>query len=127
MSKAAEHLYTTQPHVSAVIKSLERNLIFSCPILAAKLLQQFYSMADAAVLGHFAEKMSLAAVESSSLLLSVVLNFFTGFTTGIGVLISQYFGKREYERVKHSIETALMTCLSVGVIFIVVGILFGRT
>ncbi len=48
---------------------------FSCPILAAQLLQQFYSMADAAVLGHFAEKMSLAAVGPSSLLLSVILSF----------------------------------------------------
>ena len=106
-----------------IVKQL---LIFSFPVLLAQLLQQFYSMTDAAILGHFAESRALAAIGSGSLLLSVLLNFFTGFTTGIGVLIAQYFGGRDYKKLKDAIQTALMICISVGILFTIVGMTFSK-
>ena len=106
-----------------IVKQL---LVFSFPVLLAQLLQQFYSMTDAAILGHFAESRALAAIGSGSLLLSVMLNFFTGFTTGIGVLIAQYFGGRDYKKLKDAIQTALMICMSVGILFTVLGMMFSR-
>lgn len=106
-----------------IVKQL---LVFSFPVLLAQLLQQFYSMTDAAILGHFAESRALAAIGSGSLLLSVMLNFFTGFTTGIGVLIAQYFGGRDYKKLKDAIQTALMICMSVGILFTVIGMMFSR-
>lgn len=101
-------------------------LSFAIPLLISQLLQQLYSMTDAAILGHFAEGLSLAAVGTSSLLLSVILNFFTGFTTGISVLISQYYGNRADQEVRKSIEASLFLCLGVGLFFTIVGFLFGR-
>ena len=106
-----------------IVKQL---LLFSFPVLLAQLLQQLYSMTDAAILGHFAQSRALAAIGSGSLLLSVMLNFFTGFTTGIGVLIAQYFGGCDYKKLKEAIQTALMICMSVGILFTVLGILFSR-
>ena len=101
-------------------------LSFTIPILIAQLLQQFYSIADAAVLGHFAQTQSLAAVGPSSLLLSVIINFFIGFTTGIGVQISHFYGKHKYDAVRKSIEAAWQLCVVVGILCTVIGLVFGR-
>ena len=58
-------------------------LSFALPVLAAQLLQEIYNATDCAVVGHFAESHALAAAGVAGLLLSVLINFFVGFSSGV--------------------------------------------
>lgn len=97
-------------------------LFYTLPILLSQIFQQFYSVADAAVIGQYAGADALAAVGTTSLLLSVIVNFFIGLSTGISVVISRLFGAEEYEKLKDAIIAAILACLAAGFLMTITGI-----
>lgn len=86
-------------------------LLFTLPILLSQILQQLYSIVDCMVVGHFAGSYGLAATGVAGLILSVIINFFIGFSSGISCITASLFGAYEYPRLKRTIQT--MICLSV--------------
>lgn len=98
-------------------------LQLALPVLLSQLLQQLYNMADASIIGHATGPAGLAAVGSASLLLSVMVNFFIGLSTGVSVIVSQFFGAGQYDRLKACIHTAIGASLLCGVIFQAAGLL----
>ena len=73
-------------------------LAFAIPVIVSQLLQEFYNIADCAVIGHFAGGHALAAVGVSGLILSVLVNFFIGFSSGVSVITSRLFGEYSYDQ-----------------------------
>ena len=67
-------------------------LAFALPVLVTQLLQELYNAADCAVLGHFGEPGALAATGIAGLLLSVFINFFIGFSSGVSAVTAKLFG-----------------------------------
>lgn len=67
-------------------------LVFFLPILAGNFFQQFYTTADAVIVGQFVGKNGLAAVDSVYSLLKLPINFFVGLSGGAAIIISQFFG-----------------------------------
>ncbi|ABR49983.1 MATE efflux family protein [Alkaliphilus metalliredigens QYMF] len=96
--------------------------IYTMPILTSQILQQFYSVADAALIGQYVGVNALAAVGISSLLLSVIINFFIGISTGISVLTSQLFGAKEYDKLRDNISTSILLCIVAGIVMTVAGL-----
>ncbi len=101
-------------------------LKFSLPMLVGNIFQQFYNMVDSIIVGNYVGKNALAAVG-----MTASLNFFyfalcNGFATGTGVLMSQYFGKKDAKRVKDVIGNAVYLLLGMGVIVSVVSLLLSR-
>lgn len=92
-------------------------LQLALPVLLSQLLQQFYNIADASIIGQAAGAVGLAAVGSAGLLLSVMVNFFIGLSTGVSVVAAQMFGAGQYERLKACIHTAVAAALAFGVVF----------
>ena len=70
-------------------------LSFAIPLFLGQLLQQFYNVADAWVVGNFADNDSFAAVSSAGNLTFLIIGFFNGIAIGGGVVISKYFGARD--------------------------------
>ena len=70
-------------------------LSFAIPLFLGQLLQQFYNVADAWVVGNFADNDSFAAVSSAGSLTFLIIGFFNGIAIGGGVVISKYFGARD--------------------------------
>ena len=66
-------------------------LSFAIPLFLGQLLQQFYNVADAWVVGNFADNDSFAAVSSAGNLTFLIIGFFNGIAIGGGVVISKYF------------------------------------
>ena len=97
-------------------------LQLTLPVLLSQLLQQFYNIADASVIGQAAGAVGLAAVGSAGLLLSVMVNFFIGLSTGVSVVAAQMFGAGQYERLKACIHTAVAAALAFGVVFQAAGL-----
>ncbi len=100
---------------------------FCIPILLGQLMQQLYNLTDAYVIGHFASGNEFAAVSSTGSISFFVIGFFAGMSVGGGVIISKYFGAKDYKRVEHAIHTNFLFGLIASVIGTAVGeLILGR-
>ncbi|RDU23976.1 MATE family efflux transporter [Anaerosacchariphilus polymeriproducens] len=96
---------------------------FSLPMLLSVLFQQLYSIADSMIAGKYAGKDALAAVGASYPVTMIFLAIATGINIGCNVIISRYYGAKEYERVKTAVYTALISSLGIAMILTGVGLL----
>ena len=71
-------------------------LLFALPMIFGNLFQQIYNIADSVIVGRFVGQNALAAVGASSALTNVFICVAVGAGTGASVLVSQWFGSRNY-------------------------------
>lgn len=107
-------------------RPLRALFLFALPMIIGNLFQQFYTMADSMVVGRYVSENALAAVGASYSLTNVFICVAIGGGVGASVLTSQYFGAREYGRMKQSVSTALLTFLAVSLALAALGLAFGR-
>lgn len=102
-------------------------LIFFFPILLGSLFQQLYNTVDTIVVGRFVGTQALAAVGSTSALISLINGFFIGLSTGATVLLSQFYGARNKEGVTQSVHTGMALALLLGVLVMGLGLCLSPT
>ena len=102
-------------------------LLFSVPMLIGNLFQQAYSMADAVVVGRFVSGDALAAVGVSMNLLQFLLSVLIGLTTGASVVISQFYGAGQHQKVKQTVSTSIIFLSAFSLLIAVLGVFFSRT
>lgn len=98
-------------------------LRFALPLFLGQLLQQFYNMADAWVIGNFASNSAFAAVSSGGNLTFLIIGFFSGIGIGGGVVISRYFGARDNANTQKAIHTDFFFGIAASVIATAAGLL----
>lgn len=96
---------------------------FAVPIFLGQLLQQLYNVADAWVVGNFADNNAFAAVASSGSLIFLIIGFFNGVAIGGGVVISHYFGAKDEKSVESAIHTNFLFGIVSSVAATVVGLM----
>lgn len=96
---------------------------FSLPLLAGNLFQQLYNTVDAWVVGNFVSNEAFSAVGTVGPIINMLIGFFLGFSSGAGIVISQYYGARRYDKVHDTVHTAIVMTLVLAVILSIVGIL----
>lgn len=96
---------------------------FAVPVFFGQLLQQFYNMADAWVVGNFADNDAFAAVSSAGSLIFFITGFFSGISIGGGVVISRYVGAENKEMIQRSIHTNFLFGIIASLLATVVGLL----
>ena len=106
-------------------KPLKALLLFAFPMIIGNLFQQFYTMVDSVVVGRFVSENALAAVGASYSLTNVFISIAIGGGVGASVLVSRYFGARDYRRMKTSVSTALLSFLVVSLALGGLGLLLG--
>ena len=94
---------------------------FAIPIFLGNLFQQLYNTVDSLIVGKFLGSEALAAVTSSGSLIFLMVGFFNGIAIGAGVVISKYFGAKDYETLKKAVHTDVAFGLSAGVMLTVLG------
>ena len=99
-------------------------LLFALPIFWGNLFQQFYNAFDSWVVGRFLGDTALAAVSSSASLIFMMVGFFNGVAMGAGIVISRYFGARDYGTMNRVIHTDLLFGLMAGVLLTFLGVTF---
>lgn len=102
-------------------------LRFAFPLLIGNLFQQLYNMVDTWVIGQTNNDGAYAAVGSVGPIINILIGFFMGLSSGAGVIISQYYGAKDYKRVKEAVHTAILLTLILGVLFTVLGVLMTPT
>jgi len=99
----------------------KRILLFSLPMLIGNLFQQMYSLVDALIVGRFVSGDALASVGVSMNILMFVVATLIGLTTGSAVLISQFYGAKQFERLKSAVSVSVIFLASLTVILTVLG------
>lgn len=100
--------------------------VFSLPIIIGNLFQQLYTMVDSAVVGRFVGEQALAAVGASYSLTVVFICVAIGGGVGSSVIVSKYFGARNFSAMKTAVSTAFLTFLGISVFLGAVGIVINR-
>lgn len=105
-----------------------KELIKYCiPIAVGTLFQQLYNVVDAIIVGQYLGKEALAAVGgSASMLAIIIVEFFSGLTAGASVVISQYYGAKEGDKVDEAMHTAFAGAIISGLVMGVAGFLSTR-
>ena len=96
---------------------------FAVPLLVGNILQQLYNMVDTWVVGNYVDGEAFSAVGTVGPIINLLIGFFMGFSTGTGVIISQYYGAKKHDEVQRSMHTSLAITFILGIVFTVVGIL----
>ncbi len=100
---------------------------FALPVFLSQVFQQFYNTADTLIVGKFLGTEALAAVASSGNLIFLMISFFEGLALGAGVVISRYFGAREYGLVSRAIHTTVLLSFLCGAFLTAAGVIFTPT
>jgi len=93
-------------------------------MLAGSVLQQLYTTVDSIVVGRFVGKYALAAVGASFPIIFFMVSLVMGVTMGSSVMVAQFFGARDLERLKKTIDTTAAFLLASAVVVTVAGMAF---
>lgn len=99
---------------------------FSLPLLIGNILQQMYNIVDSIVVGNFAGKEALAAVGNSFIINFLLISLFMGMGMGATILISQFFGAKNEQKVKLTIDTVYIAMIIGSIVVTIIGIIFAR-
>lgn len=109
--------------VDMTVGSISGKIIkFSLPLLAGNLFQQLYNMVDTWVIGQTENSSAYAAVGSVGPIINMLIGAFVGLSSGAGVVISQYYGAKNNEKVKTAVHTSMLLTLILAAVLTVVGI-----
>ena len=114
-----EYLITDTP-----LKALT---VFAMPMILGSFFQQVYNMADSIIVGQFVGSSALAAVGACAALTNVFICVALGAGVGAGVLVSRYFGAREYGKMKTIVSTSLISFLLLSIVLGVFGFFFANS
>ena len=99
-------------------------LRFAAPMLLGHMFQQLYTFVDQIIVGRVLGKEALASVGASFPILFTLIALIIGIATGGTIVISQFFGAKDFKKVKRAIDTIFIVMAVSSVIMTVVGIRF---
>ncbi|HJB58324.1 MAG TPA: MATE family efflux transporter [Candidatus Faecalibacterium faecipullorum] len=83
---------------------------FCLPMFGSIVFQQLYNIADSLVAGKFVGESALAAVGNSYEITLIFIAFAFGCNIGCSVVVSRFFGARQYRDMKTAVTTSLIGC-----------------
>ncbi|MBQ9885564.1 MAG: MATE family efflux transporter [Lachnospiraceae bacterium] len=99
---------------------------FALPMLVGNLFQQFYNIADSAIVGKFVGPNALGSIGATTSLIFMLFSLCIGLASGGGIIVSQYFGAKDGENVRKTIANAIYVIIFAAVLMTVIGVVFAR-
>ena len=117
-------LSSKQKNVDMTQGSIMKHLLtFALPLLVGNIFQQLYNTVDTWVVGNYVSNEAFAAVGSVGPVINMLIGFFTGLSSGAGVVISQFYGAKQHEKVSQTVHTAIVMTAVLAVVFTAVGLI----
>jgi len=101
-------------------------LKFAAPMLLGHMFQQLYTFVDQIIVGRVLGKEALASVGASFPIIFTLIALIIGIATGGTIVISQFFGAKDFKKVKRAIDTLFIVMAISAVIMTVVGLAFSE-
>ena len=92
---------------------------FMIPLFLGNVFQQFYNVADSIVAGQFLGVQALAAIGSTGSLMFFVTGWMNGMSSGFAILVSQWFGAKKYDRMRHYVAMSVYLSIILSVLMTV--------
>ena len=81
---------------------------FTIPLVLGNLFQLFYNAVDSMIVGKFVGETALAAVGTSSPLMTLAILFISGMCMGAGVLMGMHYGAKDYDVLERQISSTMI-------------------
>ena len=94
---------------------------FAIPLILATIAQDLFNIADKAVLGHMAGTVDVASIGATGAVTPLIINGAVGLSSGVTIVLARFWGQRNEEKIRTTIDTALLTSLGLGVIVAILG------
>ena len=107
-------------------KPINLMLRFALPMMIGSIFQSLYSMVDSAVLGRFVGSHALAAIGATTSTTGLILLLATGVTSAISIVLSQYVGANDTDRVRKGIVASGWITLLLGVVLGLISVFAAR-
>ena len=89
--------------------NVSRHLVgYTIPLVLGNLFQLMYNVVDSMIAGRFIGKEALAAAGTANPLMSIVILSISGVCVGSGVLMSEFFGAGNREKLKGEMATSVL-------------------
>lgn len=95
---------------------------FALPMLIGNVLQQLYNTVDGIIVGRVIGKTALAAVGVSFPIMFLLVSLLMGVGMGATILISQFYGAKDYDNVIKTIDTIMITNYIMAIGITILGI-----
>lgn len=95
---------------------------FCLPLFGSIVFQQLYNIADSLVAGKWIGENALAAVGNSYEITLIFIAFAFGCNIGCSVIVSQFFGAKQFGKMKTAVYTALISSGVVCLLLMCVGL-----
>lgn len=105
---------------------IKQIIYFSIPMLIGNLLQTLYNTVDSIWVGKGVGASGLAAVTVSFPILFMLISLIMGITMGSSIIISQYFGAKDMDNVKKSINTTLHFLFISSIVITILGVITSK-
>lgn len=97
-------------------------LFFFFPILIGTFFQQLYNTVDTIIVGQACGTNALAAVGSTGNLTNLIVQFYVGLSTGASVVIAQFYGAHDDQKVSQAVHTSYMMAFISGIFMMLFGL-----
>ena len=99
-------------------------LNFAIPMILGNVFMQLYQFVDSVIVGQYIGKEALAAVGASTPVVFMIIALVMGVGVGTSVVISQYFGAKQYKEVQKTCDTLFIFLLLAGAAITMLGLVF---
>jgi Na+-driven multidrug efflux pump len=95
---------------------------FAVPMLIGNVFQQFYQLVDSIIVGQGVGKEALGAIGASMPIIFLMVSLIIGVTMGATIMLSQYFGARDTERMRRTMDTAFIFLFGASIVVSIAGV-----
>lgn len=103
---------------------MKQLVLFAIPLFLSSLILQLYNTVDLIFVGQLLDKDATAAVGASSMLITLMIGFFTGIGVGIGIIMAKAFGSGDRDKMEAVIHNAAGLSLLGALVLMVIGFIF---
>ncbi len=97
-------------------------LSFALPLFIGNIFQMLYNTVDTWVVGNFVSSEAFSAVGTVGAALNMMIGLVTGLSNGGTVVISQYYGAGQYDKVKTATHTIMLASVFLGIFLSITGV-----
>lgn len=97
-------------------------IIYTIPLILTTILQNLFDIADKAVLGNMAGTTAVASIAATTTVTALIISGAVGLSTGTAIVLARFVGQKCEERIRKTIDTSVITSLSVGLLVAVAGV-----
>ena len=98
--------------------------LYALPLMLSNWFQMGYNAIDSIIAGRFIGKEALAAVGIASPVMNLVILSVSGLCLGAGILMSEFFGAKDFKTLRRQFSTALLSGLVLSLLVAILGITF---